>query len=148
MELGMDNSPPVMPSADLILQQMADALIYADSSGTIRYWNKAAESMFGFTADEAIGRSLDLIIPEHLRAAHWNGFDAAINRGFTRLEGRPTVTRGLHKSGDRLYVEMSFALVADKGGRVHGSVAIARNVTERVNKEREAKRSGDPSGGN
>lgn len=144
----MDNTLPVAPSSDLILEQMADAVIYADRNGMIQHWNKAAETMFGFTADEAIGRNLDLIIPEHLRAAHWHGFDAAIKRGFTRLEGRPTVSRGLHKSGDKLYVEMSFALVAEEGGRVHGSVAVARNVTERVNKEREAKRSSAPTDGN
>ena len=128
--------------AELILEQMADALIYADRNGVIQRWNRAAESIFGFGADEAIGQSLDIIIPEHLRAAHWRGFDAAISSGATRLHGRPTVTRGLHKSGSKLYVEMSFALVADATTGVLGSVAVARDVTERISRGRTAAKDG------
>ena len=128
--------------AELILEQMADALIYADRNGVIQRWNRAAESIFGFGADEAIGQSLDIIIPEHLRAAHWRGFDAAISSGATRLHGRPTVTRGLHKSGSKLYLEMSFALVADATTGVLGSVAVARDVTERISRERTAAKDG------
>lgn len=128
--------------AELILEQMADALIYADRNGVIQRWNRAAESIFGFGADEAIGQSLDIIIPEHLRAAHWRGFDAAISSVATRLHGRPTVTRGLHKSGSKLYVEMSFALVADATTGVLGSVAVARDVTERISRERTVAKDG------
>ncbi|MEO8925354.1 MAG: PAS domain S-box protein [Caldimonas sp.] len=71
------------------------------------------------------------MIPEHLRAAHWRGFEAAMQSGTLRLNGRATLTRGLHKSGRKLYIEMSFALVRD-GGVMLGSVAVARDVTERV----------------
>lgn len=133
----MDADKTALPAGDLILDQIADAVIYADRTGLIRHWNKAAESMFGFSPAEAVGQSLDLIIPERLRAAHWRGFDSAINSGTTRLSGRPTVTRALHKSGDKLYVEMSFALVADAAG-VLGSVAVARDVTEKINREKAA----------
>ena len=58
----------------------------------------------------ALGQSLDLILPEHLRASHWSGFEAAITKGM-KLQGRPTLTRALHKSGRKLYVEMTFAIV-------------------------------------
>jgi PAS domain S-box-containing protein len=85
--------------------------------------------MFGFSAAEAIGQSLDIIIPERLREAHWRGFHAAIASGRTRLNGRPTVTRALHKSGATLYVEMSFAMVCATSGEVIGSVAVARDAT-------------------
>lgn len=129
------------PPGDAILEQMADALIYSGTDGTIQRWNRAAESLFGFSADEAIGQSLDLIIPEHLRAAHWRGFDAAIKSGVMRLNGRPTLTRGLHKSGKKLYVEMSFALVVDDAHAAQGSVAIARDVTERAEREKAAAQS-------
>ena len=84
------------------------------------------------SADEAIGQSLDLIIPERLRSGHWRGFDAAMASGATRLHGHPTITRADHKSGARLYVEMSFALVRDGAGTVIGSVALARDASERV----------------
>ncbi len=123
---------------DLILEQAAEAVIYANRQGVIERWNAAAVAMFGFTAAEAIGQNLDLMIPEHLRNAHWRGFEAAMVNGKTRLGGRPTLTRGLHKSGQKLYVEMSFALVVDAAGQALGSVAVARDVTERVEREKAA----------
>jgi len=122
-----------------ILDDVADALIYSDRSGTIVRWNRGSSALFGFSAEEALGQNLDLIIPEHLRAAHWKGFEAAIATGAMKLAGRPTLTRALHKSGRRLYIEMTFALVRDVGGAVLGAVAIARDVTERVERERAAK---------
>jgi PAS domain S-box-containing protein len=122
-----------------ILDDVADALIYADRSGTIGRWNRAADALFGFSAEEALGQCLELIIPEHLRAAHWTGFNAALASGTMKLQGRPTLTRALHKSGRRLYIEMTFALVKDADGAVLGSVAVARDVTERVERERAAR---------
>ena len=122
-----------------ILEGVADALIYSDRSGTILRWNGASTALFGFSADEALGQNLDLIVPEHLRAAHWKGFEAAIASGTMKLAGRPTLTRALHKSGRKLYIEMTFALVRDAGGAVVGSVAMARDVTERVERERAAR---------
>lgn len=123
-----------------IVEQAADALIFADREGTVRVWNTAAARLFGFTADEILGRSMDLIIPEKLRDAHWRGFDHAMKTGEMRLAGQPTITRGLHKSGARLYVEMTFALVRS-GDEAVGSVAIARDVTAKV----EAQKAGRPS---
>jgi PAS domain S-box-containing protein len=114
-----------------IVEQMAEAVIYADRDGVIRRWNRAAEAMFGFAASEALGRSLDLVIPERLQAAHWRGFDAAMKNGVTRLAGQPILTRGRTRSGEKLYVEMSFALVRDPDGVVQGSIAVARDVTRR-----------------
>lgn len=123
---------------DLIVEQTADALIYSNRDGVIERWNAAATAMFGFSADEALGQSLDIIIPERLRAAHWRGFDAAMASGKTRLHGRPTLTRAEHKAGNKLYVEMSFAVVVDATGTTLGSVAMARDVTERIERERAA----------
>ena len=128
--------------AEQVLDQVADALICADRAGTIIRWNHACTALFGFSAEEALGQSLDLIIPEHLRAAHWSGFDAAMTKGTLKLQGRPTLTRALHKSGRRLYVEMTFAIVKeDAGNEVLCSVAMARDVTERTERERAARRS-------
>lgn len=122
-----------------ILEHTTDAVIFANREGTIAFWNDAASNLFGHTANEAVGQSLDIIIPEHLRAAHWKGFDAAMASGQTRLSGKPALTRGVHKSGRKLYVEMTFAVVKDDAATVIGSVAIARDVTERVERERAAK---------
>jgi len=127
--------------AERIVDQVADAVIYASRSGVIVCWNRASAALFGFSAEEALGQSLDLIIPEHLRASHWRGFEAAITNGTMKLEGRPTLTRALHKSGRKLYVEMTFAIVkSETEGEVLGSVAMARDVTERIERERAATR--------
>ena len=123
--------------AESILEQIADAVIYTDDTGTIMRWNHAASALFGYSAAEVLGQKLDLIIPEHLRAAHWRGFEAAVTSGALKLSGRPTVTRAVHRTGRRLYVEMTFALVtAHAGGTARGAVAVARDVTERIEQER------------
>jgi PAS domain S-box-containing protein len=128
--------------AEQILDQVGDALICADHTGAIIRWNRACTALLGFSAEEALGQNLELIIPDHLRAAHWSGFDAAMTKGALKLQGRPTLTRALHKSGRRLYVEMTFAIVkGDAGSEVLCSVAMARDVTERVERERAASRS-------
>ena len=132
---------------ELVLEQTAEAVIYANQKGIIERWNAAAVAMFGYSAAEALGQNLDLMIPEHLRKGHWRGFDAAIASGKTRLGGRPTLTRGLHKSGQKLYVEMSFALVLDSAGSALGSVAVARDVTERVEREKAAAVAAAAAGG-
>src|ERR1043166_3823195 len=111
--------------AEAILDQMADAVIYADVSGTIRRWSRAAAALFGYNAAE---------FPEHLRAAHWHGFEAAMTSGVMNLQGRPTVTRAQHQTGRKLYIEMSFGLVKE-GTAIRGAVAIARDVTERVEQQ-------------
>lgn len=123
-----------------IVDQIADAVIYADRTGTIRRWNQAAAALFGYSAAEAVGQNLDLIIPEHLRPQHWRGFEAAVSTGVMKLEGRPTLTRATPKGAGKLYVEMSFALVKDVDGSPLGSVAVARDATERVEAQRAAAR--------
>ena len=131
--------------AESILASIADAVIYADDAGTIRRWNRAAADLFGYSAAEALGQSLDLIIPEHLRAAHHRGFEAAMRNGDTKLLGRPTVTRATHATGRKLYVEMTFALV--KGGAgvaTRGAAAVARDVTARVEQQRANARRDNP----
>ena len=121
----------------LIVEQMADAMIYSDKEGIIRGWNAAAEALFGYSKDDAIGQSLDLIIPEHLREAHWSGFNRAMASGKTRLEGHAAITRSLTHSNGAIYVEMSFAVVHNGNGNVIGSVAVARDATQRRQNERE-----------
>jgi PAS domain S-box len=113
-------------------------VIYADAEGVIRLWNAAAGRIFGFASDEAVGASLDLIIPERLREARWRGYRAAVRSGETRLGGRATLTKGLHKSGRSVYVEMSFSVVKDTTNHVVGSAAIARDVTDKRSKAHEA----------
>ena len=123
--------------AEAILEQIADAVIFADTTGTIRRWNRAAGALFGYSAAQALGKKLDLIVPEHLRAAHWRGFEGAMTNGIMKLQGRPTLTRATHQTGRKLYVELTFALVrGEAGGGALGAVAVARDVTERIEQQR------------
>jgi len=123
--------------AESILEQIGDAVVYVDQTGTIRRWNRAAAALFGFSPAEALGQSLDRIVPEHLRAGHWRGFDEAMTTGALKLQGRPTLTRATHQTGRKLYVEMTFALVRGRAGSAPlGAVAVARDVTERVEQQR------------
>jgi PAS domain S-box-containing protein len=115
----------------LIVEQAAEAVVFADRAGTIRLWNRGAEKLFGHTAAEALGSNLDLIIPERFRAAHWQGYRRAIESGELGSADAVRVTRSQHKDGRKLYLEMSFNLARDATGAVIGSFAIARDVSER-----------------
>ncbi|MBU6504457.1 MAG: PAS domain S-box protein [Betaproteobacteria bacterium] len=116
-----------------LMEQAPDAMIYADRSGLIRFWNRAAESLFGHAAEQALGQSLDLIIPERLRAAHWAGYQRALSSGEMRHAGKAMTTRAVHRDGSKLYVELSFGLLKDNSGQVLGSLAIGRDVTAQHN---------------
>jgi PAS domain S-box-containing protein len=125
------------PPGDVLVEQAPDALIYADAQGAIRIWNRRAEQMFGYAAAEALGQSLNIIIPERLRAAHWRGFEAALASRQTKYAGRVLTTRSVHKEGRILYVDLSFALVEDASGTVLGALATARDSTERYLEHKE-----------
>ena len=122
--------------ASWLIEQSPDAMIYSDIQGRVRAWNAAASKMFGFSAEQAIGQSLDIIIPEKLRKAHWRGFDAAIAAGVTKHSGKPMPTKALRADGSEFYTEMGFALIFNNQGEVVGTVAQARDITERFEKGR------------
>lgn len=126
-------NPPEL--ASWLIQQSPDATIYSDIQGYIRLWNTAAQTMFGFSAEQALGQSLDLIVPERLRAMHWRGFDAAITAGVTKHSGKPMATKALRADGSELYTDMSFALIFNDQGAVIGALAQARDTTERHEKK-------------
>ena len=138
----MDPASPAAFAA--ILDQAPVSLIVADREGRILAWNRASEALFGFAAPEAIGQSLDLIIPEHLRDAHWKGYDRSLASGDTKYAGQVMTTRAAHKDGRRLYVDFSFSMLKDAGGRVIGAIAAGRDATERFLAER-ARRAKDAS---
>ena len=114
-----------------IVEQASEAVIFADRDGIVRLWNRGAETIFGVSAAEAIGRDLDMIIPERFRAAHNAGYRRAMESGQVRLGGRVLTTRSQHKNGDKLYVDLSFGLVKDDAGVPVGAFAIGRDVTAR-----------------
>lgn len=119
-----------------IVEQAPDAIIFADRSGAIRVWNSGAETVFGYSSVEMQGCNLDVIIPERLRSAHWQGFHRAIDTGQTKYGNRVLTTRSIHMNGSKLYVDMSFGLVRDAAGVVVGALAVARDCTARHLKEK------------
>lgn len=123
----------------LIAEGVPDAVVYADREGVIRLWSSGAERMFGFTAAEAVGQSLDLIIPENLRARHWEGYRRVMETGTTRYGTKLLTAPALRGDGSRLSTEFSMALVHDETGAMAGSGAVIRDVTERWLKEKDLK---------
>ena len=115
----------------MIVDQMLDAVIFADCDGIIRLWNRGAEVIFGFRADEALGAPLDLIVPEKLREAHNRGFRRAVASGHLRSHGEVLTTRARHKYGSRLYVDFSFGLLKNAAGELVGVFAVGRDATAR-----------------
>jgi PAS domain S-box-containing protein len=113
-----------------------DAMLFADREGTIRLWNTGAETIFGYSAREALGQSLDLIIPEKLRERHWEGYYRAMDTGETRYGNELLKVPALRKNGKRLSIEFSILLVRDPQNEIIGSAAVMRDVTERWKKEK------------
>ncbi len=116
--------------AGALMSDLPDAVVYADRDGTIRYWNVGATRIFGFTEAEALGHSLDIIIPPSLRDRHWAGFRRTMETGESRygpsdLLSVPAQT----KSGAKLSIQFTVALVRDEAGAPSGIVALLRDVT-------------------
>jgi PAS domain S-box-containing protein len=114
-----------------IVESASEAIIFADRDGRIRLWNRGAELVFGYTAGEIVGESLDRIIPERLRAAHWDAFNRSVETGRTKHADRVLTTRSMHRNGNKLYVDLSFGLVKDANGFVLGAFAVGRDCTAR-----------------
>ena len=96
---------PLEPIAwERIVADVADALIFIDTQGVIRVWNARCEALFGFSAGEALGQSVDLIIPEHLRSAHWHAFEQAMARGATRHGAEVRTTRATARDATERYL--------------------------------------------
>jgi PAS domain S-box-containing protein len=118
--------------AEALLASGADAIVATDREGIIRHWNKGAQRIFGHTAAEAIGQPLDLIIPEQLRARHWDGYRHVMQTGQSRYgEGDVLAVPGLRKDGSRASLEFTIATIRDEAGEIIGVAAILRDVTAR-----------------
>lgn len=126
---------------DAVLGTVSDAIVYTDCAGVIRHWNPGAERIFGFTAAEAVGRSVDLIIPEPQRARHWAGFRKVMDTGESRYgQGDILAVPGLRKDGTRVSLEFTIVPIHADDGRMEGMIAIMRDVTRRFEEMRALKR--------
>ncbi|RUM97144.1 PAS domain S-box protein [Pseudaminobacter arsenicus] len=115
-----------------ILDSAANAIVVSDQTGTIVLWNAGAERVFGFAEHEALGKSLDIIIPEPLRARHWEGYRQTMRSGTSRYgAGDVLSVPGLHKDGHRISVEFTITLLVGAGAEIRGMVAVMTDVTKR-----------------
>lgn len=123
-----------------IVEKAADAIIFADKEGIIRLWNSGAESIFGYSADEVLSQSLDLIVPEKLRDRHWEGYRRVMATGKTKY-GKETLAVPATKKGDnRISIEFTIVLLTNDSGEPLGTAAIIGDVTEKWQQEKELKK--------
>ena len=141
----MDFASPAAFAA--MFDQVPVSLIVSDREGRIVAWNRASEALFGFAPADMVGKSLDVIIPEHLRDAHWKGYDRSLASGETKYAGQVMTTRAVHKEGRKLYVDFSFAMLKDERGQVVGAMAAGRDATERFLAERARRMQQSAAGG-
>ena len=120
---------------EAFVQTAGDAIVAAGADGSIILWNHAAERIFGYTEGEAVGRSLDLIIPEGLRLRHWEGYRKVMATGETRYGAEILRVPALHKDGRRLSIAFTVALLYS-GAEVQAIVSIIRDETSRWEEER------------
>jgi PAS domain S-box-containing protein len=124
-----------------LLLTRSDAITAADRDGIIRFWNHGAERIFGHVEDDAVGRSLDLIIPERLQKRHWDGYRRTMETGKSRYgEGDLLSVPALHKNGSTISVEFTVIPLKDESGNMIGMAAIMRDVTKRFEEMRALKR--------
>ncbi len=128
-----------------LLQRLAtdgpDAVVYADREGKIRFWNRSATRIFGFAADEALGQTLDLIVPEAQRARHWEGYRRVMAGVASRYgEGEVLAVPAMRKDGKRISIEFTILPVHDDAGAMVGIAAFLRDVTARFEELRALRR--------
>ena len=111
-------------------------MIYGDAAGIRRLWNKGAEEIFGWTAEEALGRSMDLIIPEKHRASHWEGYYRVMKTGVTKYGRNVLAVPALTKGGRRVSIEFNVVLLKAPSGEVAGIAAILQDVTARWERDK------------
>jgi PAS domain S-box-containing protein len=127
--------------AEAVASSAADAIVAADRDGIIRFWNPGAVRIFGHAAGEAIGQSLDLIIPERLRQRHWDGYRHTMTTGKSRYgEGETLSVPALRQDGATISIEFTIVPLKTEAGKMTGIIAIMRDVTKRFEEVRSLRR--------
>ena len=122
-----------------IVEDTQVAIVFADRDGIVRFWNSGAEAMFGYRAEEILGQTLDLIVPERHRARHWEGYRSVMATGVTKYGRQVLAVPAATKDGRRISVEFSIALLRAPTAEVLGAAAFLQDVTERWQKQKEMK---------
>ena len=123
-----------------IFEGSGDAIVFADRDGKIRLWNGGAERIFGYGESEALGSTLDLIVPERFRERHWEGYHRVVKTGETQYGDRLLSVPGIRRDGGRISLEFTVVLIEGDDGEIEGVAAIMRDATKGWQRERELKR--------
>jgi PAS domain S-box-containing protein len=132
--------PEVSNGYQQVVEALGDAVVICDRDGVIRFWNAAAERLFGFTRTDALGKSLDLIIPERLRERHWAGFTRTMATGHTRYQHDVLRVPAMHKDGRTLSIAFTVGLLLAAQRTLTGLVAVIRDETKRFAEERDLRK--------
>ena len=124
---------------ETIVDQLPTAIVFGDREGIVRLWNAGAQAMFGWSAEEALGKSMDFIIPEKHRERHWKGYDHVMETGVTKYGTSVLAVPALTKDGRRISVEFNVALLKGADGKVLGVAASFQDVTARWEHEKATK---------
>jgi PAS domain S-box-containing protein len=119
-----------------LIEAIGDGVVVCDAAGAITVWNPAAERIFGFSESEALGQSLDLIIPDRQRQRHWDGYHKTMATGETRYGNDVLRVPALHKEGKPLSIAFTVAMLYTPDHKVSAIVAIVRDETARWTEER------------
>jgi len=133
----MTDGPDIAWLCRQIVEHSSLAILFADRDGKIRLWNAGAEALFGYSRQEALGKSLDLIIPERQRARHWEGWERVMATGMTRYGREALAVPALTKDGTRISIEFNIALVRGETGELLGAAATIQDVTARWQQQKE-----------
>jgi len=130
------------PDLDLkeLVAGAGDAIIVADAKGAITLWNRAAERIFGFTEADALGQSLDMIIPQRQRQRHWDGFNKTMETAVTKYGTDVLRVPALHKDGHSLSIAFTVSMLFSPDQKVSGIAAFVRDETSRFAEERELRK--------
>jgi len=119
---------------------MGDGVVISDANGNIVFWNQAAERIFGYSASEAVGESLDIITPERFRERHWDGYRKSMQSGTTRYGSTLLTVPAIHKEGKALSIAFTVAMLTNEDGVVVAIAAVVRDDTERFQLDRSLKK--------
>ncbi len=119
-----------------LVEAIGDAIVISDAKGAITLWNPAAERMFGFSQEDALGKSLDLIIPERQRQRHWDGYQKTMDTGITRYGSDVLRVPAVHKDGHTLSIAFTVALLHTPDNKVAAIVAVIRDESSRFAEDR------------
>ena len=119
-----------------IVDSSPEGIVFADQDGIVRVWNAGAEAIFGYSEQEAVGQSLDIIIPEKMREGHWDGYFRVMKTGSTKYGSELLAVPAVRKDGSRISLEFSVALIRDEDGALLGISAVMRDVTARWQKDK------------